>query len=372
MGSGKFRDQKWYAYAVALCIGAAFYVLLTHLNVVGGVLGKFIGYFRTVIYGCILAYLVNPLARWLENKALRGVRKEKVRWAVAVIAAVVAAILLLALLLGLLIPQLVQSVTTLAGNLDAYAASLESWLVANELPSVAELLGSEDVAELSENIMNSAMDFLGKNLKNILGAAAGAGKNVFTWGIALILSVYLLMSKTSVKAEVRRFLRAILKKERSEKVFEFFRRCDTILVSFVVDSLIESCIVGGANAVFMMLCGMQYIGLISVVVGLTNLIPTFGPIIGGVIGGFILLLVNPVHALIFLVFTLFLQFVDGYIIKPKLFGNALGVSGLLILSAVIVGGSMFGVLGVLLAIPGAAILNFVYRDYLMPALEKRQ
>ena len=130
-------------------------------------------------------------------------------------------------------------------------------------------------------------------------------------------------------------------------------------------------IVGVLNAIFMFICGMQYIGLVSVVVAVTNLIPNFGPVIGAVIGGFVLLLVNPLHALMFIVFTIALQFVDGYILKPKLFANSLGVSGLLILVASIVLGNMFGVWGMVLSVPIAAILSFIYRDYMLPRHEKR-
>ena len=116
---------------------------------------------------------------------------------------------------------------------------------------------------------------------------------------------------------------------------------------------------------------MQYVGLISVIVALTNLIPTFGPIIGGAIGAFILVLIKPWHALAFFIFTLVLQFVDGYILKPKLFGSSLGVSGLLILISVLVCGNIAGVVGILLSIPLAAILNFVYVDVTLPYLEKK-
>ena len=118
--------------------------------------------------------------------------------------------------------------------------------------------------------------------------------------------------------------------------------------------------------------GMQYVGLISLLLAISNFIPTFGPIIGGVLGAMILLLINPMHAVIFILFTLGVQMLDGYIIRPKLFGSSLGVSGLLILIAVIVGGNMFGILGMLLAIPAAAILDFIYHDMLLPALERNR
>jgi predicted PurR-regulated permease PerM len=131
-------------------------------------------------------------------------------------------------------------------------------------------------------------------------------------------------------------------------------------------------IVGVLNAVFMLICGMQYVGLVSVVVAITNLIPNFGPIIGAVIGGFVLLLVNPLHALMFIVFTVAVQFVDAYILKPKLFSGSLGVSGLLILVASIVLGNMFGVWGMVLSVPIAAILSFIFRDYILARHEKKR
>ncbi|MBR3349709.1 MAG: AI-2E family transporter, partial [Solobacterium sp.] len=117
---------------------------------------------------------------------------------------------------------------------------------------------------------------------------------------------------------------------------------------------------------------MEYTGLISVIVALTNLIPNFGPIIGGVISGFFLLLVNPYHALMFIIFTAILQTVDAYIIKPKLFGNSLGVSGLMILISVVVFGKIFGIIGIVLAIPAAAIIEYAYSEIFLTHLENRK
>ena len=161
-----------------------------------------------------------------------------------------------------------------------------------------------------------------------------------------------------------------------DKVFRetmhFLGKCNDILIRYIVFSILDAVIVGGATAVFMAIARMDYIGLIAVVCGVTNLIPSFGPIIGGAIGGFILLLVNPLHALMFLAFTAVLQTLDGYVIKPKLFGDSLGVSGLLILVAIIVFGNAFGIVGILLAIPLAAILDFVYEEAVLPQLERRR
>ncbi len=360
----KIKDSTWYPYAAAACAAVVLYVFLMKLGVVWSAITTFIGYFKTVIFGCVLAYVMNPLARVYMKRPFGAVKSEKLRWTLSVVLSMISVVLLLIILMGLLVPQLVDSVSTLAANYDTYAESLEAWL---------RSLGfaSTDITDMSVRVLASVSAWFAQNSSKLISSAAGVGKNLATWLIAFIISIYMLMAKESLKEGSGRLLRALMSPQRSGSVINFFARCDSILVSYIANSLIECVIVGVINAGFMALMGMQFSGLISVVVAITNLIPTFGPIIGGAMGAFILLLVNPIHALMFLGFTLVLQLVDGYIVKPKLFGSSLGVSGLFILIAVIVGGKMFGIVGMLLAIPAAAILTFVYKDYLLPWLETR-
>ena len=369
MRSRKLRDQNWYPYTVAACAAVLLYVVLTHLSEIGGAVRTFGGFFASLLLGCVLAYLMNPLAMLYQRSVFKSVRRDKLRWPLSVGLALLTVLLVLTLLLGTLIPQLVDSIGTLLGNMDGYLASLQS--LAQQW-GIAEKLNLDQLLSSTDSMISKVMDYLSDNLKNILSASAAVGKNVMNWVIALILSVYLLASKDSLKAGVSRLLRALMPRRRYDGVVTFFSRCDKILIRYIVYSLLDAAIVGVANAAFMMIFGMQYIGLVSMVVAVTNLIPTFGPVIGAVVGGFVLLLVNPMHALAFLIFTVVLQFLDGYVIKPKLFGDSLGVSGLLILVSVVVCGNMFGIVGILLSIPLAAILDFIYRDYLLPALEVRR
>lgn len=195
---------------------------------------------------------------------------------------------------------------------------------------------------------------------------------VFSAVIASVVAIYILIDKLGVLSSFWQLIGTFLPEETVDGFMRFVHRCDKILMRYLGQSLLESLIVGAVNAVFMLVCGMQYVGLISVIVAVTNLIPNFGPLIGMVTGSFVLLLVNPLHAAVFLAFSILLQFVDGYILKPKLFSNSLGVSGLLILVAVIVLGNLFGVLGMLLSIPAAAILSFIYQDYFLSRQEMRR
>ncbi|MBR5381794.1 MAG: AI-2E family transporter [Oscillospiraceae bacterium] len=369
MKPGKLRDKPWYPYAVAACIAVVLYVVLMNIGVIWSAIGTFIGYFAALILGCVLAYLINPLARVYERSVFKKVPRDMARWTLSVFLAVITVLVLLGALMGMLVPQLVRSTTMLVVNLDGYIASLRSLA---EKWGIAQWIDFDAIASFSENLVEHTANLITQNLSRIATYSAVAGRKAVKWAIAVILSVYLMIAKASIKRGAKRLLNALLSKQRVDKTLAFFARCDKILSRYIAFALIDSAIVGAANAIFMAVFRMQYIGLVSVVVAVFNLIPTFGPFIGAFIGAFVLLLVKPWHALAFLIFTVVLQFFDGYIIKPKLFGNTLGVSGLLILSAVVVCGNMFGVVGILLSIPFAAILDFIYRDYFLAALEKRK
>ena len=366
---GKLRDQKWYPYTVAACIAVAVYVALTHLTTVFDVVATFLGFFSAPLLGCVIAYLLNPLAMFFQRRVFKSMKKENLRWLASIVLAVLTLVLFLALILSTLIPQLVESITMLAYNMDGYISTLvqlsHTW-------GITEYINLDEFMGTSGNLMSRLLKIAGDNMQNILSVSVTAGRGLVLWGLAFMLSVYLLASKESIKNGAKRFLQAVLPEKRYRTAMGFLTRCNGILQRYIVYSILDALIIGGANAVFMACFGMQYVGLVSLVVAVTNLIPTFGPIIGAGIGGFVLLLVNPLHALIFVAFSIILQTLDGYVIKPKLFGNSLGVSGVLILVSIIVCGNMWGIVGILLAIPLAAIIDFVCRDAIMPQLEERR
>ncbi len=365
----KLSEKKWYNGAVIACIGVAFYALLMNLGAVTAAVRSFLGNFRPIFLGIVLAYIFNSIAKYFYYKVFRWMKLGKRRWSISVILSVVLVLLAIDLLLGMLLPQLIQSIGLLSETFDSYTDAAIKWIDSGAL---GRMLDTQQLELRAQNAVDSISNMLSVNIPQILSAAAYYGKNLLTWFIALILSLYMLIDKKRVMAGVWRLVNLTLRKETSEKVMDFVLRCDTIMISFLVQSLLDALIVSAANAAFMLICGMQYVGLITTAVGVTNLVPTFGPLVGAGFGAVVLLMVNPRHALMFLIFSIALQTVDGYILKPKLFSGSLGVSGLLILSAGVVLGNMFGVLGVLLSIPAAAVLNFIYNDYFMPGRVERK
>lgn len=367
----KLTEKKWYPAAVAICIGVVLYVALTHLPAISNVMKTIGAYFEPVILGIVIAYMVNPLAELMREKVFKGVRREPLRWILSVAVSVAVVLLVIVLLLVTLIPQLIESISLFAGNIDRYAETLMKMLekLGYDAPTAFNI---EGLINSSENLLTSITGLLSTHLKGLVSKSAGIGKGLVNVVIAAILSVYLLMGKKGVQEGAKRLLNAILSDPAYEWLMTFLGRCNNILIRYIVYSILDAIIIGGANAIFMAVTRMEYIGLISVLVGVTNLIPTFGPLIGGVIGAFVLLMANPPHAMMFVIFTMILQFCDGYIIKPKLFGDSLGVSGLLIMVFLVVCGNMFGIIGILLSIPLAAIADFVYREELVPALERNK
>lgn len=366
--------RKWVGYALAGCVTVLFYMIISHLHVFGGVVRKIGGYVNPVFIGIVMAYVMDPVVGFFSRQVFIRVNNPRLRRNLSVICTAITVILFIVILLVALIPQVIESIITFLRNLDTYATSLQRLL--RSLSSHSS--GEESAIDLSglissgSSLLSHLTSSLPKNVENVFFTSVNIGRNAVMLGIDFILAIYFLVDKNRLLGVSTRLLRAILPERIYTRAGVFWHRCNSILLQYIAFDLLDGAIVGVANFVFMLLLKLPYNTLISVVVGVTNLAPTFGPIVGCILGAFVLLLVNPWYALWFVIFTIILQTVDGYIIKPRLFGGQLGVPAVWILIAIIVGGRMFGVVGILLSIPAAAIIDFMFKEGLLPLLERRR
>ena len=364
--------KNWIPYTVATCSAVVVYLLLSHIgNIWHGITVVF-GFISPVFGGIILAYLIDALVVFFEKKVFKKISSDKRRRLVSL---VVAMLLLLAFLVTLaltLIPQVFESVRVLVNNLGGYVRSLQDTFDQPVLTFGKFRLDISTLIQYGEGMLERLALTLRENIGRVLDASVNIGKGFFNGVICVILAIYFLMSKEQLLEVIKKAMWQHMDEQKFRRLSLVGRQCNRILISYIACDLFDGLIVGVANFIFMTVFGMPYGVLVSVFVGLTNLLPTFGPIIGGAIGAFILLLANPGHMVWFLVFTVILQTIDGYIIKPHLFGDSLGVPPLWVLVSVIVGGRIFGVWGIVLAIPFAAITDFVFRDILWTKLTVQQ
>ena len=368
-------DSRWKTYAAALCTAVVLYVILAHLNVLGKGIAALFSYVQPVILGLVIAYILNPFDKALYNSLFRKMRerREHLAWNLSTALTIVLFLVLIILLFVALIPQLIDSVTTLISNIGLYAKNISDFLDMVQEKAASFNIDINDIMNAGQGLLTSITEKLTNSSSGaggVLNTVTNIGSGVMNAVISFIIAIYFLLDKKNMKGGLKHLVQLCLSDRQYPQVASFWSRCNRILIRFIVCELLDACIVGAANFVFMTIGRMPYSVLISVVVGVTNLAPTFGPIAGGAIGAFILVLDNPWNALGFLIFTVILQTVDGYVIKPKLYGGSLGIPGIWILISIIVCGRMWGVVGILIGIPLAAIIDFIYHDYILVQLQR--
>lgn len=363
------ENHVWASYTVAICAGVLFYFGLTHISGVFRLIGKIYNLFSSVVIGVVFAYILNPMMKLFE-KQLKKIKPDfNWRW-LAILLTLFVMFVLLFVLMILLIPSLVDSFASIFSNINRYLNSPNN--IIYQLEHLAMRFGI-DLSEVGDSLSQLIRDFannLPSYIAKLISTSYQFGTSMVNVIIGFILAVYFLNDKEKIKRELMNIRKILFTDSKFDERTVFFRRCNDILTRYIWCTLLEATGVGVINAILMLIFGMPYVPLISVVVALTNMLPTFGPIIGCVVGAFILLSVNPTYALIFVAITIVLQIIDGYIVKPKLFGNTLGIPAAIVLIAIVVGGKLFGVIGILLAIPVAGIVTLLYNEVLLPRLSR--
>ncbi|MCR5207978.1 MAG: AI-2E family transporter [Eubacterium sp.] len=368
-----YLAKPWFAYTFAACVAILFYVIIANLPAVGHAIKTALAFLAPVIIGIITAYLLNPVSSFFEKKLFKKVKSESGRHTGGVILTLILIILILVLILVALIPSLVQSVSKLVTNWDSYLSKLDGLFVKAE-----ELLGKigisitvSNLSSLVEESLGMLVDFVKNNTKTILNTAGSIGTGALNIGIGLVFGFCFLAAKKTLIGVILKIRYAFINKENADKNDKIWKSCHEIFLSYFGCTLLDAFIVGVATLIFMLVFRLPYAPLIALIVAITNIIPSVGPIIGGVLGAFFLVLDKPINALWFVIFACAIQLLDGLVIKPRLFKGSLGIPAVWTLVLIILGGKVAGMLGILLAIPFAAILVILYKEILVPKLNKR-
>ncbi len=341
------------------------YLGLSNIGALLGVAKSAFNMVHPILVAAMIAYVINPLTLVFEQYLLKNMSSPKARHTAAVMLSIIVVIVSLMILLTAMIPQIINSAKRFFDNFSLYSLQLTGLINSFVLNTEDMGVNLSGLTDISNQLLKWLTGFLDTSKPgNFIDTSFSIGVSVFNLVVSCILALYFLGDRDRLIGGGKRLMRAILTEQAYETTLDFCKRCHHILIRYIIFDLVDGLIIAVINLILMIILGLPYKAVISMFVGITNLAPTFGPIVGGGLGCFILLMVNPWYALTFLILTIVLQTFDGYILKPKLFGNTLGVPSVWILIVIIIGGRLFGVIGILLAIPFAAIADFVYRDLL--------
>ena len=322
--------------------------------------------------GIILAYLLCPIYNWvvrrvyhnLENRVRKKTRAYKIARFTATLFSVSALVAAVAGFLVLIIPDLIDSILGIIYQLPDTVNRLNNWFVENiqENPELVSLLQgnlenlTDKFLEWFQGQVKPAVDMV---VSGVSVGVIGTVNLVFDGFVALIICVYVLNSKEMFQAQAKKAILALCTPQRAEDIFELGYLTNRTFGGFINGKIIDSIIIGIICFIAMSLLKLPLATLISVIVGITNVIPFFGPFIGAIPSAILLLIVDPVAALKFLILVLVLQQVDGNIIGPKILGDSTGLASFWVMFAIIVGGGLFGFAGMILGVPCFAVF-YIY------------
>lgn len=329
------------------------------------------------IYGVVLAFLVNGPYEFFRQKVFRRLAEKKdgkyakqVR-GLSVTVSYLLVFLCVAAIVWIVIPQLVISVSQLGKNVGGYVESAEK-MVTDFIASMGLSDGFQKQVDLFWNQLGTQITSIaGQVAPKLIDFTMNFTTGVINWVIGLVISVYMLYSKETLIRQVKKLVVAVLPQRASNRVLEIGTVSNRIFVKYLLGRIYDSLIVLVLCFIGMSILQMPYALLISVVVGVTNIIPVFGPFLGGIPSALILLMMDPMKGLWFIIFVIVLQQVDGNVICPLIVGDSLGISGIWVLAGVTLGGGLGGVAGMVIGVPILAVLYLLVSEFVNKRLQKK-
>ena len=361
----------WFTFAVAII---AVYKVLDKLNDVSTWFKTFNSILMPFYMGLLIAYLLYIPCKKIEKCFRRTKFKliNKKARGLSVITVYIMAILLLIIVINLLIPALSKSISELASNLPGYYQNAINFV--NDMPEDG-IVKKESIENLIEELQK--IDILSiinlENVSDYIKSVVGVAQGIFSVFVSVIMSVYILLERGEILKFIRRLLSAIFKEETCNAIDNYFAKANDIFFKFISGQVIDAIVVGIIVSIAMWILGVKYWVLLGFMVGLFNIIPYFGAIVGVCLATIITVLTGGfTKALWMLIVVIILQQLDANIINPKIIGNALKLSPILVIFSVTFFGAYYGVLGMFLAVPIIAIIKILVNDFIDYRIKKKE
>ncbi|MDK2999995.1 AI-2E family transporter [Clostridium perfringens] len=316
---------------------------------------KFLGILKSFIWGIAIAFILNIPVKLIEKNLGNGKFFKGMKRSFSITLTFLFFILAITLFILFVIPQLLSSISTLMNSIPEYLSQFEKFLEVNAINnSQSQVMMQNIINELLnmwKEILKVTSQIVGTSLGYLLDFTLGITYGVINFFLALILAIYMLASKEILISQLKLIIYAFVSKNKADRIIELGKMCNEMFSKFILGQCTEALVIGVLCFIGMIILKMPYALLISVVIGVTALIPVFGAFLGTIPSAFIILIMDPIKALWFIIFIIVLQQLEGNLIYPRVVGSSIGLSALWVMFAMIVGGSLFGIIGMLIGIP---------------------
>ena len=363
-------------FTQCVLVVALVYLAVVYLPEILGFGGVIWGAASPLIIGCVMAYVLNILLVRLEKIYFPGSQKlivQKSRRPVCIILSFVILFAIMLLVINVVLPEVTSSLTLIAQEIPRVWEECRAWMImhADYIPVIQQYL---EQAEFDWTVsLKKAFDAMASSAGDMLNSAVGIATSAFgiitKTVIGLIFALYLLFGKETLHAQGLKIMRAYLKPAQKEKVLYVLRTVHEAFSNFIVGQCMEAVILGVLCATGMTILGLPYAVMTGTIIGVSALIPVVGAYIGGALGAFMIFTVDPAKMLVFLIFLVVLQQLEGNLIYPRVVGNSIGLPGLWVLAAVTIGGGVMGVTGMLIGVPLSAALYKLFANHVNQKLE---
>lgn len=364
-------------------IAIIFLAILLNLTQVWNVCKVFLKIISPFIWGLAIAFILNIFMTFYENKVFKfgkskkrnnkpdtkkhstvdsNIRKNKLERVFSITLSIITIIAIITIILVLIIPQFTEVVSNFISNIPSYLESLKNFAIdiTDRVPEINNFIQSIqiDTEALRNGIMNLSKDVLDVTINQISSLLT----NIVNFFIAIIFAVYILANKEKLKIQTKKFIFAHVENEKAEYILKVSRLARDSFRSFLTGQAKEAVILGTLCAIGMLILDIPYAGPVGALTALTAFIPIVGAFIGGFVGAVLIVAIDPIKALIFIIFIIVLQQVEGNLIYPHVVGKNIGLPSIWVLVALTVGGSLFGIMGMIIGIPIVSILYAIIEE----------
>ncbi|MCD7817733.1 MAG: AI-2E family transporter [Lachnospiraceae bacterium] len=343
------------------------YYVMFHSEKLSNVYNFLAGIFKPVFYGFVIAYLMTPILNWMERSVVKPcLQKAGLKWrtrGISVLLTAVLTLLALFLIIYLFVSQIIPSINDIIEDINIYSENIQEFFdtTFEDYPEIEEQVTNlyDFIYSQTENFSNTIMDNLSSVLLTVFAGGLSVLNTLWNFILGFIFALYMIGSKEMFVGQARKIVYCLFSEDTANQILADAKYTHKTYIGFIGGKVLDSFIIGCLCLLFTSILGTPYNGLVSLIVGVTNIIPFFGPFIGGIPCAVLVFVVEPTHPLNMVYFgllILLLQLFDGYVLGPRILGNSTGITGFWVIFSIIVFSGFFGVIGMVIGVPTFAVI----------------